>query len=153
MSLDLFFNLANAYDLPFWIAMILFPNGRVTKKVMGSYYFLLPLIGIYIYFLVASFDPQAVATLANPRLPDAVKFFSEDAAVGSAWVHFLAMDVFAGRWIYWQGQEKKVWTAHSLFLCLALGPVGLLSHFITVALFSNNNDDGDGDDKKPNPET
>ncbi len=44
------------------------------------------------------------------------------------------MDLFVGRWIYWQGREKGVWTRHSLALCLFAGPVGLLSHLITAWL-------------------
>ena len=41
------------------------------------------------------------------------------------------MDLFVGRYIYWQGQETGVWTVHSLILCLFAGPIGLLSHIIT----------------------
>jgi hypothetical protein len=139
MNLVLLFNLANVYVVPFWAIMILFPNWNITKKVMGSYIIFLPLIGLYIYYLVATISPEAAATLANPQLADIARFFSEPGAAGAGWVHFLVMDLFVGRWIYWQGQEKQIWTRHSLILCLFFGPVGLLSHIITDTLFSKNN--------------
>lgn len=139
MTPALLFNIANTYILPFWTVMILFPNWGVTKKVMGSYLIFLPLIGLYIYFLVATVDPDAAAALANPQLADIASFFSQEGAAGAGWVHFLVMDLFVGRWIYWQGQEKQIWTIHSLIFCLFFGPVGLLSHIITAAIFNRNN--------------
>ncbi|MEY2858330.1 MAG: hypothetical protein RLZZ74_2643, partial [Cyanobacteriota bacterium] len=69
-------------------------------------------------------------------------FFSEEGAAGAGWVHFLIVDLFLGRWIYWQGQEKKIWTRHSLILCLFFGPVGLLSHIVT-AYFSPKQDNSE----------
>ena len=134
MSSALLFNIANAYILPFWTAMILLPNWNITRKVIGSYFFVVPLILLYLYYLFVTVDPEAAAALANPQLADIAKFFSEEGAAGAGWVHFLAMDLFVGRWIYWQGQDKKIWTVHSLILCLFFGPVGLLSHIITAAL-------------------
>lgn len=41
------------------------------------------------------------------------------------------MDLFVGRWIYWEGQRTGIWTAHSILLCLFAGPLGLLSHILT----------------------
>lgn len=129
------FDLANLYILPFWTIMILFPKWNVTQKVMGSYLPFLPLIGAYIYYLVVTVDPESAAALANPQLADIARFFSEEGAAGAGWVHFLVMDLFVGRWIYQQGQEKQIWTIHSLILCLFFGPVGLLSHIITDSVF------------------
>lgn len=130
------FDLANLYILPFWTIMILFPKWKVTQKVMDSYLPFLPLIGAYIYYLVATVDPESAAALANPQLGDIARFFSEEGAAGAGWVHFLVMDLFIGRWIYQQGQEKQIWTIHSLVLCLFFGPVGLLSHIITDTIFN-----------------
>lgn len=139
MTFDRLFDLANLYILPFWTLMILLPNWGVTKKVMGSYLPFLPLIGLYIYYLAASFDPELFSTLANPNLQDIAAFFSLEGSAGAGWVHFLVMDLFIGRWIYWQGQEKQIWTIHSLIFCLFFGPVGLLSHIITSFFFSDKN--------------
>lgn len=140
MTLSLLFNIANAYVIPFWIAMAALPNWGITKKVMNSYLLFLPLISLYIYYLIATVDPESAAALANPQLADIAKFFSQEGAAGAGWIHFLAMDLFAGRWIYWQGQEKNILTTHSLLLCLFFGPVGLLSHIITAYFFDKKDD-------------
>jgi hypothetical protein len=134
MTASQLFDLANLFVLPFWALMILLPNWNVTKKVMGSYLPFIPLIGLYIYFLVATVDPESAKALANPKLADIARFFSAEGSAGAGWVHFLVMDLFVGRWIYWQGQEKQIWTIHSLVACLFFGPVGLLSHIITASL-------------------
>ena len=137
MSESQLFDIANLYVLPFWTIMILFPKWDVTKKIMGSYYVFIPLIAAYIYYLVATVDPEAAAALANPQLADIARFFGEEGAAGAGWMHFLVMDMFVGSWIYQQGLKKQIWTIHSLILCLFFGPVGFLSHIITDSIFGN----------------
>ena len=138
MTLDLLFQIANIYILPFWLGMIALPNWGITKKVMGSYLIFIPLIALYLYYLIVTVDPESAAALANPQLSDIARFFGQEGSAGAGWTHFLVMDLFVGRWIYWQGQEKQIWTIHSLILCLFFGPVGLLSHIITDTLFGSN---------------
>ena len=61
--------------------------------------------------------------------------------MATGWVHYLVMDLFIGRWIYWEGQRTGIWTVHSLVLCLFAGPIGLFSHIFTasvVAWFKRN---------------
>ncbi|ELR98410.1 ABA4-like family protein [Gloeocapsa sp. PCC 73106] len=125
------FSLANLFVLPFWTLMILLPNWSVTKKVMESYLPFIALISLYIYFISGAITSESAQALANPQLADIARFFSDETAAATGWVHFLVMDLFVGRWIYWQGQQTGVWTVHSLILCLFAGPVGLLSHIVT----------------------
>jgi len=50
-----------------------------------------------------------------------------------AWLHFLAFDLFVGRWIYLDGRERGItsWVmAPVLFLTLMLGPCGFLLYLI-----------------------
>ena len=143
MTAVLLFKIANIYILPFWLGMIVFPNWGITKKVMSSYSIFIPLIGLYLYYLLVTVDPESAAALANPQLSDIARFFSQEGAAGAGWMHFLVMDLFVGRWIYWQGQEKNIWTIHSLILCLFFGPVGLLSHIITDFWFETRNSSKD----------
>lgn len=135
MSSDRLFFLANIYVLPFWFAMIVVPNLDLTKKIMKSYLIYVPLIFLYLYYLVTSFDPESLGALGNLQPADIATLLSQEETAAAAWVHFLAIDLFTGRWIYWQGQEKQIWTIHSLILCVFVCPIGLLSHFITESLF------------------
>ena len=134
MDLNILFNLANFFVLPFWTLMIFLPNWEITKKVMKSYYIFVPLILLYIYLFVISLDPNSIETLSNPQLAGLAEVFSIPEVTFAGWVHFLVLDLFLGRYIYQQGQAEKVWIIHSLILCLFAGPIGFLSHIITYTI-------------------
>lgn len=111
--------------------MILLPNWGVTRKVMASYLPFVALALLYIYLFISSITPESAAALSNPQLADIARFFADEKAAATGWIHFLVMDLFVGRWIYLEGQRTGVWTIHSLALCLFAGPMGLLSHIVT----------------------
>ncbi|MBD2277483.1 ABA4-like family protein [Aphanizomenon flos-aquae] len=131
MNITDLFNVANLFVLPFWALMILLPNWNITRKVMESYLPFVVLAGAYLYLFVTSITPENAAALSNPQLADIAKFFSNETAAATGWIHFLVMDLFVGRWIYWQGQKTGIWTIHSIALCLFAGPLGVLSHIFT----------------------
>jgi hypothetical protein len=134
MDMASVFDFSNLFVLPFWTVMILLPNWGVTRKVMESTIPFVVLALIYIFCFSTSVNPETAAALANPKLADIARFFSDENAAATGWTHFLLMDLFAGRWIYWEGQRTGVITAHSLILCLFAGPIGVLSHILTVAI-------------------
>ncbi len=135
LSLDNLFSLANVYVLPFWALMILLPRWRWTQKIMGSLLMFVPLVMLYLYFIAHSIDAESAAALANPNLSDIARFFGAKGAAATGWTHFLVMDLFVGRWVYGEGQRTGVWTRHSIALCLFAGPLGLLSHILTAAVY------------------
>ncbi len=131
MTLDLLFNGANLFVLPFWCLIIVLPNWQMTRRIMNSFLPLVALAGLYIYLFANSLDPDSAQAFSNPQLTDLARLFSDPRVTATGWVHFLVMDLFVGRWIYWEGQRSGVWTIHSLILCLFAGPIGLLSHLLT----------------------
>jgi hypothetical protein len=128
------FNLSNVFVLPFWTLMIVLPNWGVTRRVMASYLPFVALAGLYIYFIAGTLNSETAQALANPTLADIARFFADERAAATGWAHFLVMDLFVGRWIYGEGQRTGIWTIHSLVLCLFAGPLGLLSHILTVTV-------------------
>ena len=140
MSFDLLFTIAGAYVVPFWIGMIILPNWSITQKVMKSWLPFIPLFAFYAYYFIASFDLESFIALAVPQLNDFVRILAQDGPAGSTWVHILLMDLFVGRWIYWEGREKQIFTTHSLILCPLVGPIGLLSHYLTKLFFYRDRD-------------
>lgn len=132
MNITQLFNVANLFVLPFWALMILLPNWKVTRRVMESYIPFVPLAGAYLYLFITSITPENAQALSNPQLADIARFFAEEKAAATGWIHFLVMDLFVGRFIYWEGQKTGIWTIHSLILCLFAGPLGVLSHIFTV---------------------
>lgn len=134
MTIAQIFDGANLFVVPFWLLMIFLPNWGFTRKVMESPLPFIALAGVYIYLFCISLTSESAQALSNPQLSDIARFFSEEKAAATGWIHFLVMDLFVGRYIYWEGQNKKIWTAHSLALCLFAGPMGLLSHLLTAAI-------------------
>lgn len=131
MSIVQLFNGANLFILPFWALAILLPNWSLTRRVMESFLPFVVLAGLYLYLIAGTITPESAQALSNPQLAAITGFFGEQRAVATGWVHFLVMDLFVGRWIYWDGQRTGIWTTHSLVLCLFAGPLGLLSHILT----------------------
>ncbi|MEH2208224.1 MAG: ABA4-like family protein [Nostoc sp.] len=131
MTISQLFNVANLFVLPFWALMILLPNWKVTRWIMSSYLPFVLLAGTYLYLFINSITPENAQALSNPQLADIARFFADETAAATGWIHFLVMDLFVGRWIYWEGQKTGVWTIHSLTLSLFAGPLGLLSHILT----------------------
>ncbi len=131
MAIAQLFTGANLFVLPFWALMILLPNWGVTRRVMESYLPFVALAGVYLYLFISSITPEAAQALSNPQLADITRLFADEKTATTGWIHFLVMDLFVGRWIYWEGQKTGIWTIHSLALCLFAGPLGLLSHILT----------------------
>jgi len=98
---------------------------------MESYLPFVILASAYIYLFIISITPENAQALSNPQLADIARFFANETAAATGWIHFLVLDLFVGRWIYWEGQKTGTWTIHSLLLCLFAGPMGLLSHILT----------------------
>lgn len=132
MIFDLVFNVANLFVLPFWVLLIFLPNWGVTQKVMSSFLPFVVLVGVYIFFFVNTFTVDSIQALSNPDLATLTQLLSEESVAAASWAHFLVMDLFVGRWVYWQGQQQGIFTVHSIILCLFAGPIGLLSHLITA---------------------
>ncbi|MBD2666883.1 hypothetical protein B6N60_01738 [Richelia sinica FACHB-800] len=131
MNITDLFNIANVFVLPFWTLMIFLPNWKITRKVMESYLPFVVLAVAYLYLFITSITPENAQALSNPQLADIARFFADEKAAATGWIHFLVLDLFVGRWIYWEGQKTGIWTVHSLALCLFAGPIGLLSHIFT----------------------
>ncbi len=131
MTLDLLFDSANLFVLPFWLLMIGLPNWQVTRRIMASFLPFVVLAGLYVYLFTNSLGPESAQSFSNPQLSDLAQLFADERVTATGWVHFLVMDLFVGRWIYQEGQRTGIWTRHSLILCLFAGPMGLLSHIVT----------------------
>lgn len=134
MTLEIVFNIANFFVLPFWGCMVLLPRWQGTQRLMDSLIPFVCLAIIYFSLFIYSLDPNQAAIWSNPTLTDLAALFSIPKIMATGWVHYLVMDLFVGRWIYQQGVEKGIVTTHSLILCLFAGPIGLLSHIITAWL-------------------
>ena len=134
--MTLLFRLSNLLVLPFWGLMILLPRWRWTARIMRS-----PLVSVApALFYVALVLPRwgtIFPAVARPTLAGVATLLGSPEGATIAWVHFLAFDLFVGRWIYLDSQERRLsalLTAPILFLTLMLGPLGFLCYLVFRAV-------------------
>jgi hypothetical protein len=128
------FAVENAAIFPLWGAMMFAPKNRVTKAVMRGNAVPFLTCGVYLYLTWFSFhDPRILEAFSTgkPDLAALAKGFSYQWCMAVGWAHFIAMDLFVGRWVYLDSQKNDVFAAHSLLLTLFFGPTGAVSHVIT----------------------
>jgi hypothetical protein len=122
------FSLSNLTVMPFWGAMILLPRWRFTERVMRSPLSIALPAGLYAA-LVLPDALNIVQAVSNPTLSGIAALLGSEQGATIAWVHFLAFDLFVGRWAYLDSLERKInpfLMAPVLFLILMLGPIGFL---------------------------
>ncbi|RAH15237.1 MAG: hypothetical protein CMB56_003730 [Methanobacteriota archaeon] len=130
---DVSFFLSTMWVGPFWIAMLIFPEHQMTKKVLkGPWFFLGPLI---MWWLVTLANPQGMIDLVkdsgNPAniLDGLAAIMGEKPGASAAWAHMVAGDIFVTKWIWKRclnNQSPRWISATSVFFGVMLMPVGLL---------------------------
>src|SRR5687767_12837625 len=105
--MDAIFSLSNLLVMPFWLLMIALPHWRWTCRLIGS-----PLVVIgpvVVYVLVAAPRlPELLGSLTRPSLPEVAALLGTPEGATLAWAHFLAFDLFVGRWIYLDSRERQI---------------------------------------------
>src|SRR6266478_9343802 len=135
--MTLLFRLSNLLVMPFWALMILLPRWRWTERNMRSPFVSAAPAVLYAVLVLPRLGAIWPA-IARPTLPGIATLLGSPEGATIAWVHFLAFDLFVGRWIYLDSQERRLsplLTAPILFLTLMLGPLGFLTYLMlrTVA--------------------
>jgi hypothetical protein len=122
--------------LPFWALLILLPRWRWTGRIMRS-----PLVSAAPALIYAALVLPRLGTIwpaiARPTLTGVAALLGSPEGATIAWVHFLAFDLFIGRWIYLDSQERRLsalLTTPVLFLTLMLGPLGFLLYLVIRAV-------------------
>lgn len=129
MSPETQFRLVNLAALPFWALMIVAPGWSVTKRVMDSLIAPGVFAALYAVLIVPALPTILPLFASPPDLAAVLAELTKPQAFVVAWVHYLAFDLFAGRWEYLDARERGVshWLlGPCLFLTLMLGPLGFL---------------------------
>ena len=144
--MTLLLRLSNSLVLPFWALMILLPRWRWTGRITRS-----PFVSAAPALLYAALVlPRLGAiwpAIARPTLPGIATLLGSPEGATIAWVHFLAFDLFIGRWIFLDSQERRLsplLTAPVLFLTLMLGPLGFLIYLVLRAVARSREADKSG---------
>lgn len=135
---DSLFGLANIWALVCWAALILAPRGAfVQSAVFYAGIGLLCLAYAVLLVLVTSgaIDPAPTGDGGGASFQsiEGVRgIFMSDGGVTVGWIHYLALDLFAGLWIAKDADQKGFsrWLqAPVLLLTFVAGPAGLLLWF------------------------
>ncbi|KAG5182473.1 hypothetical protein JKP88DRAFT_319194 [Tribonema minus] len=127
----------NILVLPLWGGMIFAPNNKYVQKIMEGYSVIILAALVYAWLTYEALqNPVSLAGFSGGAfdLDTLTKGFTQEVSVADGWAHFIAQDLFVGRWVYLDSKRNSVWAAHSLALCYLFGPIGVLSHLLTRGL-------------------
>jgi hypothetical protein len=134
--MDQVFSASGLLVMPLWLLMVLAPRWSVTEWLMRSPLVVLPAALLYAALIVPSlFD--VLPALARPELGPIAALLGTPAGATIAWVHFLAFDLFVGRWVYLDARERGIssWVVSPvLVIVLMVGPLGLATYLGLRAL-------------------
>jgi ABA DEFICIENT 4-like len=126
--METIFSLSGLLVMPFWFLMIVLPHWRWTRRLLEPPLVVAAPALLYVALVLPRLG-ELLPALANPALPGIAALLGTPAAATIAWVHFLAFDLFVGRWAYLDSRERAIsaWLmAPVLLLILMLGPAGFL---------------------------
>ena len=122
------------------------PRHEITKKIVGDLRIsVLPLLIPYAILAIPTI-PDIFATLGTEMpTPDLIiEFFQDDKVIILGWLHFLAFDVLAGRFI-WQRMlacDRPMYVSTPiLVLGMMVAPLGFLIGLIATWEYSESNID------------
>jgi len=124
------FWLASALIVPVWGLMWFLPDHHLTKRIVGDARIsILPLLLPYIVLVLPVLPTLLLAFSSDMPSPQlVVDLFADEDMVALAWIHMLALDTLAGRFV-WQrmlraGRGRAV-SFPTLFLCVMVAPLGV----------------------------
>jgi Domain of unknown function (DUF4281) len=135
-NMETIFSLSSLLVMPFWFLMIFLPGWKWTKRIVSSPWISVGAALLYATLVLPNIL-QILPAVMNPNLPGIATLLGTPAGATIAWVHFLAFDLFVGRWVYLDSRERKLspfLVSPILFFVLMLGPFGFLL-YLFIRLF------------------
>lgn len=132
---DSLFGIANIWALLCWAALVVLPRGPFVQSAIfyaGIALLCLAYVVLLVLLLTGTIDSNAVASAgeSNFQTIEGVRgIFMSDGGVTVGWIHYLALDLFAGQWIAKDADQKdfsRLIQAPVLLLTFVAGPAGLL---------------------------
>ncbi len=111
--------------------MILRPNWSAVTNLLKSDY-LLPALAVPYAVLEIPLYASHLPLFILLKFENIQRIFGQPLTVSLAWLHFLAVDFFAGRWMYLDSEKRQIptWSmAPILFLTAMFCPTGIVAYF------------------------
>ncbi|MGI9576612.1 MAG: ABA4-like family protein [Microthrixaceae bacterium] len=132
------FRVVSASTVPVWAAMILFPNARLTERLVRLATPLYAVLGVaYVGFLTTEVatGEGGMPSFDDPEaLRDAL---GSPTAFLAGWTHYIVFDLFVGRHIWTEARARGRNDRLALLLTWMVGPAGLTLHLARNAISRN----------------
>jgi hypothetical protein len=124
------FSLSFLVAAPFWALMIVAPRWSWTRRIAASPLIVVPPLLIYAVLVLPNLG-ELLPAVARPTLDGVRALLGTADGAAAGWAHFIALDLFAGRWIFLDAGERRMpapLVSAVLVLTILFGPLGLLAH-------------------------
>ncbi|MEV0648434.1 ABA4-like family protein [Phytomonospora sp. NPDC050363] len=122
------FSLVFVTAAPFWFLMIVLPAWSWTHRIVSSPLIAAPAAAIYAVLAIPRLG-DLLPAVARPTIDSVTELLATPDGTALGWAHFIAFDLFVGRWMYLDARERgihPVLMAPILLLTILLGPLGFL---------------------------
>jgi hypothetical protein len=112
--------------------MILAPGWSWTRRIIASPLIVLPVVLIYALLVIPAFG-EVLPAVASPTLGGVRELLGTADGAAAGWAHFIAFDLFVGRWSWLDSRDRGVpalLMAPVLLLTILLGPLGLAAYLL-----------------------
>ena len=134
---EILFWFSSIWILPLWSLMWFLPKHEITSRVMNDVRIcILPLLIPYAILVIPNILDIFITLGSEMPTPDLViEFFQDDDVILIGWLHFLAFDILAGRYI-WKRMvdlDRPIYLSTPiLILSMMVAPLGFLLGLITT---------------------
>ena len=134
---EILFWFSSIWILPLWSLMWFLPKHEITSRVMNDIRIcILPLLIPYAILVIPNILDIFITLGSEMPTPDLViEFFQDDDVILIGWLHFLAFDILAGRYI-WKRMidlDRPIYLSTPiLILSMMVAPLGFLLGIIAT---------------------
>lgn len=121
---------------PFWALLILAPWWRRTAAIVASPLICVPPMLIYAIVVLPNFA-KVWSAVSGADLASMQALLGSGTGAAAAWAHFIAFDLFLGRWIFLDSRERGIpalVVSPLLVFTIMLAPLGVLVYLVVRAL-------------------
>ena len=135
--IEAMFWFSSLWIIPLWSLMWFLPRHKITARVMNDLRIcLLPLLIPYTVMVLPNILDIFITLGSEMPTPELViEFFQEDEVILIGWLHFLAFDIFVGRYI-WKRMlafDRPIYVSMPiLILSMMVAPLGFLLGIIAT---------------------
>ena len=134
---EIMFWFSSIWIIPFWILMWFLPKQEITAKAMNDIRIcIFPLLIPYAILVIPNL-PHIFITLGSdmPTPQLVIDFFQDDEVIIIGWLHFLAFDLLAGRYIWKRmvALDRPIYVSTPiLILSMMAAPLGFLIGLVST---------------------